>query len=212
MSWVLPLMGVWPYDKKVSASIHQPSNPTPPRPGAPPLAARRWPQPLALTGRNPLVRPVFACSCAHHDPQKEEAAIESLKKGLATLNSFLESRTYMVGDAVTLADIVLVCNEFHGMTKVFDAGFRKAFPHVERHFVTCVNHPVFKKVMGEVALCKEVMKGERLPVLACVRPLVTSKAGDGGMGAACAEGRGGCCRGVAVSAAASYAGPLLTFC
>lgn len=90
--------------------------------------------------------------------QKEEAAIEALKKSLTTLNGALAGRTYLVGDAVTLADIIVCCNLYHGFTKVFDAAFRKPFPHVERYFVTCMNQPAFKKVAGDVPLCKEAIK------------------------------------------------------
>lgn len=48
--------------------------------------------------------------------------------------------------------ITNVCNQ------VFDPKFRESFPHVERYFMTMVNQPAFKKVMGDVELCKERMK------------------------------------------------------
>jgi glutathione S-transferase len=50
--------------------------------------------------------------------QKEEAAIEAVKKSLAVLEKHLHSRTFLVGNAVTLADIVGCCNLYYGYTKV----------------------------------------------------------------------------------------------
>ena len=46
------------------------------------------------------------------------AAQEALKKSLGTLDAYLQSHTYLVGDNVTLADIITFCNLFYGFTKV----------------------------------------------------------------------------------------------
>lgn len=58
-----------------------------------------------------------------------------------------------MGHSVTLADIVAVSNLFHGFTRLYDAEFRKDFSHVVRWFLTCVNQPQFRKVLGNVELC-----------------------------------------------------------
>jgi hypothetical protein len=53
--------------------------------------------------------------------------------------------------------------------QVFDAEYRKQYPSVTRFFVTCVNQPQFKAVMGEVKLCEQAPPppaGVRLAVLA----------------------------------------------
>ena len=105
LSWVLPLQGVWPYNKA-----------------------------------------------------KEDAAKEALKKSLSVLNEHLKKNTFLVADRITLADIVCVCNLFEGMKSVFDDSFRKPYPCVERYFVTCVNQPEFKQVIGSFELCKTPIK------------------------------------------------------
>ena len=46
------------------------------------------------------------------------AAQEALKKSLGTLDAYLQSHTYLVGDNVTLADIITFCNMYYGFTKV----------------------------------------------------------------------------------------------
>ncbi|PWZ16410.1 Elongation factor 1-gamma 2 [Zea mays] len=80
----------------------------------------------------------------------EETAISSLKRSLGALNTHLASNTYLVGHAVTLADIVLTCNLYHGIARILTKTFTSDFPHVERYFWTMVNQPNFKKVIGEV--------------------------------------------------------------
>lgn len=50
--------------------------------------------------------------------QKEEAAIAMLKKNLGVLNTYLATHTYLVGNSVTLADIIGASNLYHGFTKV----------------------------------------------------------------------------------------------
>lgn len=67
-------------------------------------------------------------------------------EGLKTLNNYLASHTYLVGDKVTVADVIVTCNLIGGFQNVLTAGFLKPFPHVTRYFWTQVNQPVFKKV------------------------------------------------------------------
>ena len=50
--------------------------------------------------------------------QKEAAAQEAVKKALGVLEGHLATRTFLVGHAVTLADIIACANLFHGFTKV----------------------------------------------------------------------------------------------
>lgn len=76
--------------------------------------------------------------------------IANFKRSMAALNTHLANQTYLVGESVTLADIILTCNlinPFHvGLTKEFTA----EYPHVERYFWTLINQPNFKKVAGEI--------------------------------------------------------------
>ncbi|KAK7267456.1 hypothetical protein RIF29_20130 [Crotalaria pallida] len=80
----------------------------------------------------------------------EEAANAALKRALGALNTHLASNTYLVGHAVTLADIITTVNLYLGFTKFFVKSFSSEFPHVERYFWTLVNQPNFRKVLGQV--------------------------------------------------------------
>ncbi|GFY89287.1 translation elongation factor EF1B, gamma chain [Actinidia rufa] len=83
-------------------------------------------------------------------PPAEEATISALKRALGALNTYLASNTYLVGHAVTLADIVMTCNLYLGFTHLMTKSFTSEFPHVDRYFWTMVNQPNFSKIMGEV--------------------------------------------------------------
>ncbi|CAN0872535.1 Elongation factor 1-gamma 2 [Linum grandiflorum] len=83
-------------------------------------------------------------------PAAEEATISALKRALDALNKYLAPNTFLVGDSVTLADIILTCNLYMGFSRIMTKSFTSAFPHVERYFWTLVNQPNFKKILGDV--------------------------------------------------------------
>jgi len=86
---------------------------------------------------------------------------QDLKKALAVLEKHLLYRTYIVGDAVTLADIVTACALLYPMKMVMDPSFRKPYPSVVRWFITVVNQPQFAAVMGaDVPLAEVELKAE----------------------------------------------------
>jgi elongation factor 1-gamma len=87
-------------------------------------------------------------------PEITAKAQNDMKKALAILNNHLAMNTYMVGRAITLADIVLVSALYYPMKLVLDTKFRKPYSNVVRWFLTCVNQPAFKAVLGEFELCK----------------------------------------------------------
>ncbi|XP_021729521.1 elongation factor 1-gamma 2-like [Chenopodium quinoa] len=89
-------------------------------------------------------------------PPAEEFAIAALKRALEALSKHLASNTFLVGDSVTLADIIMTCNLFNGFSRIMTKSFTSEFPHVERYVWTMVNQPNFKKVLGEVKQAESV--------------------------------------------------------
>ncbi|XP_072391362.1 elongation factor 1-gamma [Diabrotica undecimpunctata] len=85
-----------------------------------------------------------------------QRAKEDLKSSLSILNSHLLAHTYLVGERITLADIVVACNLLNAYKYVLDPNFRKSFGNVNRWFNTLINQPQFKAVLGEVKLCSAV--------------------------------------------------------
>ena len=94
-----------------------------------------------------------------------EKAKTDLAAGLATLNDYLLTKTYLVGDQITLADITVASALIYPMKLVCDKAYLKPFGNVVRWFSTCVNQPEFKNVVGEVVLAKKELmaKGQEAP-------------------------------------------------
>jgi len=91
-----------------------------------------------------------------YNKQDTEKAQDHLKKCLTMLNGFLETRTFLVGERITLADIALACNMLMLYAQVLDPKFREPFGNVNRWFLTCINQPNFKKVLGDFTLCEKM--------------------------------------------------------
>ncbi|KAI3815451.1 hypothetical protein L1987_15119 [Smallanthus sonchifolius] len=80
----------------------------------------------------------------------EETCISGVKRGLEALNKYLATHTFLVGDGVSLADIIMTCNMLLAFKLLMPKSFTSEFPHVERYFWTMVNQPNFSKIIGEV--------------------------------------------------------------
>ncbi|CAH2325086.1 elongation factor 1-gamma [Pelobates cultripes] len=91
-----------------------------------------------------------------YNKQATEQAKEEVKHVLAALDSHLQTRTFLVGERITLADINVVCSLLWLYKQVLDPSFRQPFGNVTRWFVTCVNQPQFRAVLGEVKLCDKM--------------------------------------------------------
>jgi len=77
---------------------------------------------------------------------------ESLKKAMGVLNSVLLSKTWLVGERLTLADVVVGTSLLLAYQVVLEPSIRNAFPNVNRWFLTFVNQPQVKTIVGEVKL------------------------------------------------------------
>jgi len=91
-----------------------------------------------------------------YNKQATEKAKEHLKSVLGFLNEYLKTRTFLVGERVSLADISVGCQLLALYRQVLDANFRKDFVNLNRWFLTFVNQPEVKAVLGEVTLCEKM--------------------------------------------------------
>lgn len=89
----------------------------------------------------------------HYNKAATEKAQSDVKRILGVLNSTLEERRFLIGDELTLADIVLVCSFLQLYQHVLDPEFRAPFENVNRWFTECTEMQEFKDVLGEVTLC-----------------------------------------------------------
>ncbi|KAK9885722.1 hypothetical protein WA026_012491 [Henosepilachna vigintioctopunctata] len=100
-----------------------------------------------------IIKPVAANT--QEVTQALQRAKEDLKQALSILNSHLLTRTYLVGERITLADVVVFCNLLYAYKYAMDPDYRKPFVNVNRWFVTLANQQEFKAVVGEVELCSK---------------------------------------------------------
>jgi len=100
---------------------------------------------------------VFPClGIMQYNKQNTERAKEDIKKVLGLLNSHLETRTYLVGERISLADIAVTCNLLLLYKNVLEPSFRDTYINTNRWFNTMVNQPQVKAVVGEVTLCEKM--------------------------------------------------------
>jgi len=97
---------------------------------------------------------VFPClGIMQYNKAATDRAKEDVKSALNALNQHLLTRTYLVGERITLADIGVACTLLHLYQYVLDPTFRKPYQNVNRWFTTIVNQPQVKAVIGDFTLC-----------------------------------------------------------
>ncbi|KAI8393597.1 uncharacterized protein BYT42DRAFT_551606 [Radiomyces spectabilis] len=87
-----------------------------------------------------------------------DGAIEKTKRAMAALDKILLTKTFLVGESVTYADIALVTSLVLPYKVVFDKAFRSQYKNVTRYFNTLVNQKHFKAALGEITLCETPLK------------------------------------------------------
>jgi len=101
---------------------------------------------------------VFPClGLMPFNKQAHERAQEDVKKFLTLLNAHLLTRTFLVGERISLADITVACTMLQLYQNVLDAEFRAPFTNTNRWFSTMVNQPQVKKVIGSFKMCSKMM-------------------------------------------------------
>jgi len=99
---------------------------------------------------------VFPCmGIMAFNKQASERAKNDLKSALSVLDAHLKTRTFLVGERVTLADICCMCNLILPFKWVLDPESRSGFNNVTRWFLTVANQPPAKAVIGETILCSK---------------------------------------------------------
>eukprot|EP00002_Diphylleia_rotans_P002112 TRINITY_DN112_c0_g1_i3.p1 TRINITY_DN112_c0_g1~~TRINITY_DN112_c0_g1_i3.p1 ORF type:complete len:441 (-),score=94.77 TRINITY_DN112_c0_g1_i3:337-1659(-) len=84
-----------------------------------------------------------------YDRRVCDKAKEDMHKALATLDKHLASRTFLVGQRITLADIVVLCALYWPLAMVIDPAFRAPYTHFVRWVDTLVHQPQFAAVIGD---------------------------------------------------------------
>lgn len=69
------------------------------------------------------------------DQDEYNKALTAHKADLRLINSALEKKDFLVGNNVTIADIVVFGSSYLQMSIALDPGFRKSIPHFDAWFM-----------------------------------------------------------------------------
>jgi len=85
-----------------------------------------------------------------------DQAKSDLLAQLHHLNDYLLTRTYLVDERISLADISVALDLVAAYQHVLDGTVRAKLTNLNRWFQTIINQPHVKSVVGEVTLCQKV--------------------------------------------------------
>ncbi|CAH3974176.1 unnamed protein product [Pieris brassicae] len=85
--------------------------------------------------------------------QNVERAKSDLLAALKVLDDHLLTRTFLVTERVSLADIVVFCTLIHSFQHVLEPSLREPLVNVQRWFATLSHQPQVLAVVGPVSLC-----------------------------------------------------------
>ena len=108
----------------------------------------------------PAVMPVAYAALGHAIVKQEvfTAGLAKLKSVLKVLNTHLADKHFLVGDNLTIADVVVSVAMMIPFQTVLDGGFRKGMPHVSEYFERCVGLPSFVRRLGYVKMVEKAFK------------------------------------------------------
>ncbi|KAF8181045.1 elongation factor 1-gamma [Pholiota molesta] len=84
--------------------------------------------------------------------------IERQTRALNTLNAHLSTRTFFVGERITLADIFIAAIIQSAVSSTVDAPLRAQLPHLIRHFETIVNQPKLAPIFGQTQYAEKAIQ------------------------------------------------------
>ncbi|XP_014237618.1 elongation factor 1-gamma [Trichogramma pretiosum] len=90
--------------------------------------------------------------------QNVEAAKEDVKRALTVLDKHLTSKTYLVGERVTLADICVAMTLLYLYQYILEPSLRESYPNLNRWFQTFMNQPQVLAVVPNFKLAEKTLE------------------------------------------------------
>jgi len=108
----------------------------------------------------PNVLPVAMAALGHQTVTAEvfNGRVADLKAQVKTLNSHLEDNHFLVGDNLTVADVIAAGSLIMAYQTVLDAGFRKSNSNVSEWFERVVGLPSFVRRCGYVRMTQRALR------------------------------------------------------
>merc|ERR1712072_502319 len=85
--------------------------------------------------------------------QVVKKAQADFEKGLQRLEADVALRTFLVGDRLSLADVIITTILYYPMKFFMDAEYRRKYPNLTRYFSFVVATPSFFKTVGFFVPC-----------------------------------------------------------
>lgn len=134
----------------------------------------------ALAGREAMLRSLLRMGVRFTSFQElalKAAQEAGLSRALEAVEAALaDGRTFLVGERVSLADVVLACGLLPAFACLLSDLQRASFPRATRWFSACTSQPEFAAVLGEVRLPCEAREGGQID--ARPDPRVAARAAD----------------------------------
>lgn len=92
-----------------------------------------------------------------YNKNNAERAKQDASAVLAVLNKHLLNHTYLVGERISLADIIVFTNLIHLYQYVLDTETRKPYGSLNRWFTTILNQPQVAAVVKNFAICSAAL-------------------------------------------------------
>ena len=90
-------------------------------------------------------------------PDSHAVAVKELKETCKVLNTHLAGRKWLVGSAMTFADLHLFTALVPAFQLTLDAGFRKAMPELSRWFEKMARMPIVTGRLGYIKPCQKAL-------------------------------------------------------
>jgi len=94
------------------------------------------------------------------DLKKYAADVKCLKDAAKSVNAALKGKKFLVGDKLSLADVVVAWSLTTAFQLCFDAGFRKSCADLNKWFDAFTKLPEVQKAAGNIKACAVALKPE----------------------------------------------------
>lgn len=91
---------------------------------------------------------VFGLTPVNH--AQYQAALPQIERAFAVLESVIKTRTFLVGERITLADISVASILRVAFTYVVDSAMRAKFPHTVRFYKSVAHNHVISPIFGDI--------------------------------------------------------------
>lgn len=104
------------------------------------------------------VIPSLGVSVSREMKANTKLSKEDLFRNLKILDDVLHTRTYFIGERITLADISIFTALLPLYEHVLDLHYRKQYTNLNRWFLTILNQPQVKSIVKDFTFCTGTMR------------------------------------------------------